>query len=86
MRKQIINLTEEFVPGKEFEDDWKKAGEGLGAVLRDFRRMRLVKKFARLLPGHILTRLKKFEILCTVEQVTTISTLLAAAFAYKICV
>ena len=86
MRKQIIDMTQQFVPGKAFEDDWKNVGEGPGAVFRDFRRMRLVKRFARLLPVHILTRLQRFRILSAIELATTIFTLLFAAFAYKICV
>jgi hypothetical protein len=86
MRKQIIDMTEQFVPGNEFEGDWRKAGEGPGAVFRDFRRMRLVKNFVRLLPSHILTRLQTYKVLCTIELTTTISTLLVAVFAYKICI
>jgi len=86
MRKQLIDITEQFVLGKAFEDDWKKAGEGFGAVFKDFKRMRVVKKSTSYLPDHILERLQKFKILCTVEQATTISTLLTAAFAYKFCV
>jgi len=86
MRKKIIDMTEPLVPGKAFEDDWKNAGEGIGAVFRDFRKMRLVKKFAGLLPGQILAQLQNFKILCTIELATTLGTLFAAAFAYKICV
>lgn len=86
MRKQITSLAEPHVLGKAFEGHWKKADEGFGAVFKDFKRMRLVKKSTSNLPDHILERLNRFKILCTVEQATTISTLLAAAFAYKFCV
>ncbi len=85
MRKQIIDISEQFVLGTSIEGAWKKANEGFGRVFRDFKKMRLVNKSTGYLPDHILVRLQKFRILCAIEQVTTISMLLAAAFAYKFC-
>jgi hypothetical protein len=86
MRKQITVLAEQFVLETELGDDWKKSGTGIGAVFTDFKRLRLVKKSTSYLPDHILERLKKFKALCAIEQATTISALLAAAFAYTFCV
>ena len=86
MRKTIICMAEQYIDGKEFENAWKKAGEGHRTIFKDLLRMRLVKKSTSRLPGHMLNHLRKFRILSTVELTTTISMLLVAAFAYKICI
>ena len=85
LRKKIIKMAEQYVPGKEFENEWKKAGNGLGAIFGDLRRMRLLRNSVSHLPSHILNSLRRFRILSAVELTTTISMLLVAVFAYKIC-
>jgi len=84
-RKRIIKMSEKYISGRSFENDWNTAGKGFASIFKDYNRMRMVKKFAGQLPDEILHRLRKFRILCTVEQVTTLTTLLIAAFAYRIC-
>jgi len=86
LRKKIIRKAEEYVPGQHFENEWKNAGVGPGAIFGDLKRMRLLKNSSSHLPGHFLIPLRRFRVLSAVELTTTILMLLVAIFAYKICV
>jgi len=67
------------------QQNWQAMEESLFSMFKDFRQLQLVKKNLNLLPSEILQEFYRYRRFSRVEMVVTLSMLIFAVSAYKIC-
>lgn len=85
LRRRIVTLSGPVIREAGIGIEWANAEQGLGMVLGDSRKMKLVRKHSVLLPAEISDLLKRFTWLSSIELTVTLAMLLFALFAYQIC-
>ena len=85
LRRRIVTLSGPVIQEVGIGPEWTDAERGLGLILSDSRKMKLVRKHLALLPAEIADLLKRFRWLNSIELTVTLAMLLFALFAYLIC-
>ena len=85
LRRRIVTLSGPAIREAGIGSEWADAERGLGLILGDLRRMKLVRKHSGLLPAEISALLKRLRWLSSIELTVTIVMLLFALFAYRFC-
>jgi len=67
------------------QQKWRTMKNSLFSMFKDFRQLQLVKKNLSLLPSEILQEFYRYRRFSRVELVVTVSMILFAVSAYKIC-